>query len=329
MNVPNPAQATGPMTLESGLASLKAKMAERGAKADDLVRSKLDAEGLEMPEETQETIQATHVVDETANEETTETVSENESEAETQEPDNRPVILPDGSEITVEEARKGYLRHADFTRKTQDVAREREAVFAEKQAAVKQLNGLYQQLASLQETEPDWNQVARDPNTDPKQLIAAQAYWQQRKATMNQAREVIQNTQRQAEQSAKAKAFHALNSGEYEPTWKDAKALKAGLDTVSNYLADTYNMPGDVISSITDPAAIIIADKARKYDELQKQKPKAALAVKGKPVPFKPGAKSTASPESETLRLLTERFTKNPTSDNAFALEKAKRALRR
>jgi hypothetical protein len=321
MNQPNTgAQPTGAMTLDSAVGHLKAKMAESGTSADDQVATRLNEDGT-LADEIQEEAVDTEQTDENNTE-----VSEGESQTETEEPDTRPIILPDGSQITAEEARKGYLRQADFTKKTQDVAREREAFVMEKQAAVQQINGLYQQLASLQEQEPNWLQLSQ--SVEPAEYQRQQAYWSHKKNVLAHTQQVIQQTNNQRLQTERANAFRHLNAGEFEPTWKDTKTLQSGLNTVSEYLIDR-GLPAEVLDGITNPLFIEIAEESRRYRELQKQKPKAALAVKGKPAPFKVGAKSTASPQTENFRLLNEAFRKTPSVDNAVALERARGALGR
>lgn len=316
-------KGTGPMTLDQGLASLKAKMVEKKVTVDDQA-PKLDDYGYEVEEDqVSEPIEAL----ESDQEENAE-VSETESEAEQPEPSEGKIILPDGSEITHEEARKGYLRQSEFTRKTQALAQEREALAAREQAAVQQLSGLYQQLASFQEREPDWLTLSQEKSPEEYQRI--QAYWRQKQDVMGRARQVIQQQQANAMAVERAKALEVLSSGEYEPTWKNEKSLGAGLETVSKYLMENYRTLDDsLLSQIVNPEYIIIADKARRFDELQKAKPRAQLAVKGKPAPIKPGAKSAASLQSEQLRTLTEAYRKNPSLENAMALEKAKSASRR
>lgn len=320
MNVANTAQATGPMTLEQGFQTLKAKMAEANVSTDDLVKTKLDEDGIE----TEGGLLTDELPPEPALEDNAEAVSADESEAEQTEPDKRPIILPDGSEITVEEARKGYLRQADYTRKAQVTSQKERDLVVREQAMTQQLGGLYQQLASLQERPPSpeqWNRMASE--MEPKDFQRAQAYWQNKTSVMAQAQRTIEENNARALQSAKAQAFEALNSGTFEPTWKDAGALKKALDVVSDYWIER-GLPADVLDGITHPVIIEVVEESRRYRELQKGKPKAALAVQGKPKPFTPGAKSTASPQSETIRLAQEAFRKNPTPDNAFRYEKAK-----
>lgn len=313
------------MTLEQGLISLKAKMAQGNATPDNQVATKLDEEGVELPEGEQPVEQQEADTD---SQENAESVSEADQEADVEIPLNGKISMPDGSTITAEEARKGYLRQSDFTRKTTEIAREREALAAREQAAVQHLGGLYQQVASLQEMEPNWLQLANDPNVDPKQLQAAQLQWQHRKGVLAETKRTMEAHQAQARQVRMAKAFETLSSGEFDPAWKDSKSLQKGLSTVSEYLAER-GVPQELIESVDHHVLIEIAEESRRYRELNNAKPKAALAVKGKPLPFKPGAKSTATPQTEAVRQMEEVYRKNPSIDNAVQLEKARAANRR
>lgn len=63
-----------------------------------------------------------------------ETGDEPEAEPEAEETDDDPLVaLPDGSEVKLSEMAKGYLRHSDYTRKTQAVAEDRKAFDAARQ----------------------------------------------------------------------------------------------------------------------------------------------------------------------------------------------------
>jgi hypothetical protein len=330
MNANTP-QGTGAMTLDEAVTHMTGKLAERGATVDDTAinhPADPDDEAAlgSLPEGTEGQEQTADAED------NAEAVSDDESEAETQEPDTRPIILPDGSEITVEEARKGYLRQADFTRKTQALAQEREGLAAREQAAVQQLGGLYQQLASLQETEPTPAELYQLRQKDPAKYEEVKAYWDYRRPIMQKAQQVIQQQQANALQVAQTKARQSLiASDNSDSPWKGKSEndLDAGLDKIGSYMRERFpGVPGDVLSSLTFPEAFIIIEESRQFRELQKAKPKAALAVKGKPAPFKPGAKSTASPQSEQIRLLDEAFRRNPTVENATALHMAKAARR-
>jgi len=326
MNVNTP-QGTGALTLDQGVAAVKAKLAETGATVEDtaIIHPDNPDEEDEFGGEVAEELPAE---DETDTDEPTDEPEVSETGFAD---DNAKTQLPDGSTVTIGEMRQGHLRHADYTRKTQALSAEKESLMAQHNAVMQQVSGMYQQLASLQERPPTPDQMMELSRTKtPEEFQQIQAYWQYKTTVMSQAQKAVEQQQAQAKQAQMAKAFEVLNSGEYEPAWKDQKALTAGLDTITSYVTENYpNVPPGLMGEIAFPEAIIVIDKARKWDELQKAKPKAALAVRGKPAPFKPGAKSTASPQSENLRLLDEAFRKNPSVDNATALHRAKAAARR
>ena len=144
----------------------------------------------------------------------------------------------------------------------------------------------------------------------------------------SQAREAIELHRVQAQQANAARTREVLSSGEFEPSWKDPKALQTGLTTVIDYLSER-GVPQELINGLDNHVLVEIAEESRRYRDLQKQKPKAALAVKGKPAPVKPGAKSTATPQSEGLRQMQEKYRSNPTLENGIALERLKASMRK
>jgi hypothetical protein len=325
MNANTP-QGTGAMTLDQGVAHIKAKMAEHGASPDDLA-----IVHPEHPDEDDGAARGDELgggagYDEFALDEDDADVSADQLQDPKQESLDAKITLPDGSEITVEEARKGYLRQAEFTRKTQTLAQERERVAKREQAAIQELGGLHQHVALLEAMEPDWQALAQE--STPVEMQRAQAYWQQYAGQVRQAKQALQQAQARTLADQRQQMWDTLTSGGFEPAWKDPKSLKKGLETLSEYLVDR-GIPAELLSTVHLPAMIEIAEESRRYRELQKARPKAALAVRGKPMPFRPGAKTAASPQSETIRLLSEAFRKHPNVDNAVALQKAKAAVRR
>ncbi len=318
----NTSQGTGAMTLDQGVAHLKAKLAERGASVDDQVIVQPDQD--DQGDFAYGGEAAYH--EGSALDETTEAGGADELQDPQQEPDDRPVTLPDGSEITVAEARKGYLRQADFTRKTTELAQERKALEAREQAVMHELTGLYQQLASSEEAEPDWQRLARE--VSPAEYQRVQSHWRQKAAQINHGKKAVQQAHARAFAAQRQHMWNTLAAGNFEPAWKDPTTLKSGLETLSGYLIER-GIPAEIVSSIHLPAVVEVAEESRRYRELQKARPKAALAVRGKPMPFKPGSKTAASPQSENIRLLTDAFRKNPTVDNAVALQRAKATLHR
>jgi len=325
----NTPQGTGAMTLEQGVAHVKAKLAERGATTADQAIVHPDSDEEDDPAFASHVSGAGEYHD-SALDENADGVSGDESETFEQEPtaahDDSPIILPDGQRITVAEARKGYLRQADFTRKTQDLARERERLTQREQASVQELGDLHQHLASLEDMEPDWQDLAR--RIPPAEFQQVQGYWQNRAALNAGAKQAAARAESRALAVQRQRMWDTLAAGTFEPAWKNPAALKSSMATLSDYLIDR-GLPEDLVSSIYLPAAVEIAEESRRYRELQKAKPRAALAVQGKPQPFKPGSKLSGSPQSENIRLLSEAFRKNPSVDNAVALERARSWKRR
>lgn len=311
------------MTLEQGVAHMKAKMAERGAAVDDLAIIHPEEPDLDdaLGHEGPATFDTASALDETAA-----GVSGDESMNHPQALDHHPITLPDGSAITVAEARKGYLRQADFTRKTTELARERERVAAREQAATQEMQGLLQHMTSFGDMEPNWPEYAR--MFPPAEVQRAQAYWRQRASSVNQLRQVAEQANARALQAQQQNIWNTLQTGSFDPAWKDSKTLRASLDTLTDYLVER-GIPGELISTIHLPAVVEIAEESRRYRELLKGRARAALAVKGKAQTFRPGARTAGSPASENIRLLDEAFRKNPSIDNAVALHKAKLARRR
>jgi hypothetical protein len=83
--------------------------------------------------------------------------------------------------LTADEVKAGYLRASDYTRKTQEVARDRDAIAAERKAfetaqqqAFQQFEQSLQILQSLQEPEPDWKAMRAN---DPLGYIELKAEW--------------------------------------------------------------------------------------------------------------------------------------------------------
>ena len=311
------------MTMEDAVASMSANLKDKGATVDALA-TKLDEDGVEV----EETGEVSEVTAEQTEETDTEAVSTDESTEAKEEPDVRPVLLPDGSEITVEEARKGYLRQADFTRKTQDLAKEREQSFMQASKVMDEVKRTVESFQILTGSEPTPAQMIQLRQQDPEKYQEVKAYWDDANKVLAEGRQKLEAWQQAKRSRNQAKSFEALNSGTFEPAWKDQKALQTGLKTITEHLAERGYDQG-FIDGVDNHLLIEDLEKARRYDELQKAKPKAVKSVQGKPKPFVPGSKTQASPQTETLRLVQERFNKNPSMENAFALEKAKQGLRR
>jgi hypothetical protein len=111
--------------------------------------------------------------------------------------------LPDGTKVDRDEVVKGYLRQSDYTRKTSQVAQQRQALEAE----TNRINGITEafidQLSKMIPAPPDQALAYRDPNAYTRQKAAHDAAVQQVQQIIQlgeQAKSVQQNVHQSATQ---------------------------------------------------------------------------------------------------------------------------------
>lgn len=316
--------ALGSSAIEQALATYNAR--NPNAKPSDVVTATLPEDGIEeIPDD------LTGGVDTDADEIETETQTEEvegEAEAEeTQSPDERKIMLPDGEEVTVEEARKGYLRQRDYTQKTQRVAEDHRALVAEKSVWAEKAQEMIKSLDALQEKEPNWTQLATSGQYTAEELQKAQFYWQDRSRTLKEARDAVERTQREQHTLQKRRFYDELLSGQVNPEWKDQGKLKEDLGKVYEFAGDLGYSP-QVLDGFTDPQLMGILNDARRWREANSKKPTVTKALSAKPAVAKPGSRAVASPKAEAARSLEEKFGKSHKIDDAVALFEARQASR-
>lgn len=220
-----------------------------------------------------------------------------------------------------EEVKRGQMRQADYTRKTQELARER-AEFAAQREQFKTY--AEQQLAQLQaavqtysvptEAEPNWPELAR--TLDPKAYQTKQAEWAATQQKRQQAQQIQQRlveqhheAQRQREE---ALLFDRL------PEWRDPQILKSDTAAIVA-IAQEYGVTADEVGSIMDHRQLaMLRDlaKARRSQEAVTQK-KAKVRKKVTP-PAAPVAKT--APQEKVMRDRTARLQKTGSPDDAVAM---------
>lgn len=228
-----------------------------------------------------------------------------------------PVKGEDGTESTVEVDQKeliaGYQRHADYTRKTMELAdREREVtqVVAQKlqqgqsyyveqaqlaQAAVRQLAGLRnpQEMAQLAQVDPAaWVQ-------EQQRMAAVQGVMQQLEQGMQHER------QQMAQQQAQTRAQ------QYERAWKELG--KDGIDKpalakIYKTVGEKYGIPPERFASVDDPAVVRIMRDAAAYAELKDKK--AAVTKKVQDAPKLPAQRQSVPKNEQKAKALNQRFSR-------------------
>lgn len=140
-------------------------------------------------------------------------------------------VKVDGKEIAVnlKEAAAGYQRQADYTRKTQAIQAEREAMAADlaaKEAALAQRERLLtEQFAQFEEPEPDWRKLAEE---DPLGWQLTKFDHDRKKA---QRAELTQKAKAQAEAQAQAFMYETWQRAQQvRPDWTDPEKVRAGAE---------------------------------------------------------------------------------------------------
>lgn len=189
----------------------------------------------------------------------------------------------DGKEeqIPLEEAIKGYQRHADYSRKMNEFSQERksfEAEFneikAERAQYAELLGALQMQLQSQGEQEPNWEALyaenpleyvrQKDLWRDRKERLEAIAVEQQRLAQL-QMQEQSQNISRIVQEN-KAKLAQAM------PEWKDSKRWEQDRAAIRDY-GIKLGFSEEELSQAYDHRAVLALYKAMKYDSIMAKRP--------------------------------------------------------
>lgn len=219
--------------------------------------------------------------DEPSEEESDDEESEATDDEESDEDDSEnPILftLEDGTEVTSDEAKRGYLRQADYTKKTQALAEQAKQVQQayqsreqERQTLAENLNlalsVVEPQLADLART--DWSRLAQ---TDPYEYTEKRALFEQAQERYNalssQAQQIV--TQQQQESQAKRQRAIAQESEKLKmamPDFADPNKARKLKGEITEYAMSLGLSEGEA-KSISDHRLILVLEKARKFDEM-------------------------------------------------------------
>ena len=216
--------------------------------------------------------------------------------------DDGKVRLPDGTVTTVAELKRGSLREADYTRKTQEVSALRRELDT-RDAELTQRSQLIDFAIAVAQAntpaEPDTSML----NTDPLGYMQQKAQFDERKQQLQQlyaAKQAHETAQSQVQQQAfqqwaERERNELVNA---MPELRDpAKARQFNADLVAGI--QRYGFGENDLSQVYDHRLILLARDAMAYQKLMANKPKAMAKTAGKP-PIAPGVR--ASPQGEKSR---------------------------
>ena len=274
--------------------------------------------------------------EETQAEDQPETAESGEVEADV-EPEEQPAeeaktwkVRVDGEELDVpeDELVKGYSRQQDYTRKTMKLAEERKTLEAEA-AQVRVERARYQERLEAMKVvldqqmggEPDWEAIKA---TTPAEYPVKFADYQRQKA----AREKVEAEQERVRQQemddrqAQLQARIAEERGRLMdalPEWKNPEVAQKDQRVLIEY-GTSLGFTEDELGNLYDHRAVLILDKARRYDEAQK---KGKTVLKEKTVPtmvLKPGSPAKPTPKLSAKDAAKKQFEKSHHPKDAAAL---------
>lgn len=178
-------------------------------------------------------------------------------------------------DVPLSELLNGYSRTEDYKAKTAEVAELR------RQAATEYADRLEQQVQLFTSLDPvlaqaqnlDWNALAQ---ADPAAYVQFRAQYDARVETMQAAAREIETIRAQEaeRQNASLQEYHQKQHEALInalPELREPQKLEGFAKGVVEYLK-SQGFDDSVITDTDDHRALLIADKARKWDELQKAK---------------------------------------------------------
>lgn len=220
--------------------------------------------------------------------------------------------------------RDSIMMHADYTKKTMDLAEERKALEALKANASPEIEPLRQKLTHYEallgqqlvtDQKTDWMKLLReDPigYLEQKELADKRAVeWQQLTAKKNEEYQ---------QKFSQTLAHEAQQLVAKRPEWKDVAVWNADFEKMKPSLRSA-GFSEQEINNAVDHRMILIADKARKWDELQTSKTEVAKKIEK--LPPKVERPGVGGNEGQANQAAMQRLRKTGDVDDAAAALRA------
>ena len=229
--------------------------------------------------------------------------------------------------VTLKEAIDGYQRQADYQGKTQALAEQRKALDVERKQSeeyreyyAQQIQVMEQQLQQFLPQEPNWEQLHRD---DPINFPIIEKQWRDLKerAAYTQAEKArLANIASHEHQAQLQQLVHEGRKFIVEkmPEWKDEAKWNAARAKLREY-GQTVGFTSEELAQAYDPRAIVLLEKARRYDALQANKPKPQIASKG-PKPLRAGNTASSPRQFTDMAKVKQRLKSSGSVNDAAAL---------
>ena len=210
-------------------------------------------------------------------------------------------VKVDGKDVEVaeDELLKGYSRQQDYTKKTMEVAAQRQQLDQaanqmqqERNQYQAQLQQLTQALGQQLSNQPDWNALLEN---DPIEYLKQQHLFQERQVAYQKASQEQARTQEQT-QIEQAKYMQQMLFTEREqllanlPSWSDTAKASTEQAAISKHLIER-GFSKEQVAQITDHKTVILAREAMLYRQMVAKAKETTKKVEALPPRMqKPGA---------------------------------------
>ena len=214
-------------------------------------------------------------------------------------------------QVDLKELKSGYSRNSHFTKNSQALAAERKEFEQAKTTAIAevgqqrdQYTQYLQQVQTLlddQTATPDWEKIKKDR---PESFIHEFEEWQTRKTAFErvQAEQERIAGEQSSQRTKDREAFldrEARLLQEVMPEFADPEKAKQHTAALRTY-AVGMGFPDDILDNLADHRAVLLLDKARKWDALQAKKEEGIVVEKKKTTPT---VKPSGKPKTTTRRV--------------------------
>jgi hypothetical protein len=272
--------------------------------------------------------QASSEDDSTDEGEVVEAEAEDDAQDEQDEDNSLYTVVIDGKEqkVTLQEALSGYQRQSDYTRKTQEVAERSKAIQAQEQQIAQMrsqyensLNMLAQEMQRYLPQEPDWERLHQE---DPINFPIIEKQWRDYKANaaavqQEQARLRQEASQREMQQRQQLVEEGAKYIFEKMPEWKDQAKWNEARGKLREY-GQKVGYSEEELNAALDPRAILVLEKARRWDSLQANRPQPQKAAA--PKPMRAGTPASSPRKQTEVTKVQQRLKSSGRVEDAAAL---------
>lgn len=227
-------------------------------------------------------------------------------------PEEKPqtIRLDDGTEVTLDELRRGYLRQSDYTRKTQEAAELRKAADAKLSQltqAESTLQAQLQQAAAIMQRnmprppDPDLREI------DPVGYLIQKETYDKAVAELNGLASQWHASQQRV-QAAQVEQAQKIKEAEFKtlldkfPELQSPEKRKAFKDRLYGFATKHLGFTESDLDRAIDHRAFTTLELARiGYEYLNQKKPVATQKAKEAPPVAKPGQRATPEQRSRTV----------------------------